>query len=145
MRSHSGVAGRMFEILAATSINIEMISTSEIKISGGGGGGAPRGGGGLYSVLLLDVILIVTAAVLAFGPWVERPLSLYLAAAAVLAGGVLACGAIAYQAAPHRPPSGVNKPSRVRVRLTRLLNPRPLPACRADFPVGSFPGPFPAG
>jgi aspartate kinase len=33
MRSHTGVAGRMFETLAANSINIEMISTSEIKIS----------------------------------------------------------------------------------------------------------------
>jgi aspartate kinase len=33
MKSHSGVAYRMFEALAANSINIEMISTSEIKIS----------------------------------------------------------------------------------------------------------------
>ena len=33
MRSHAGVAQRMFEILAAEGINILMISTSEIKIS----------------------------------------------------------------------------------------------------------------
>jgi len=33
MRSHSGVAARMFKALAAKKINIEMISTSEIKIS----------------------------------------------------------------------------------------------------------------
>jgi aspartate kinase len=33
MRSHSGVAGRMFEVLAQAGVNIEMISTSEIKIS----------------------------------------------------------------------------------------------------------------
>ena len=33
MRSHSGVAGKMFETLAREGINIEMISTSEIKIS----------------------------------------------------------------------------------------------------------------
>ena len=33
MRSHSGVAARMFETLATEGINIQMISTSEIKIS----------------------------------------------------------------------------------------------------------------
>lgn len=33
MRSHSGVASSMFQILANEGINIEMISTSEIKIS----------------------------------------------------------------------------------------------------------------
>jgi aspartate kinase len=33
MRSHSGVAARMFETLASEGINIGMISTSEIKIS----------------------------------------------------------------------------------------------------------------
>jgi aspartate kinase len=33
MRSHVGVASQMFEILAAEGINIQMISTSEIKIS----------------------------------------------------------------------------------------------------------------
>ena len=33
MKSHSGVAANMFEALAEKSINIEMISTSEIKIS----------------------------------------------------------------------------------------------------------------
>lgn len=33
MRSHSGVASRMFDALAREGINIEMISTSEIKIS----------------------------------------------------------------------------------------------------------------
>ena len=33
MRSHAGVASRMFEVLAEESINIQMISTSEIKIS----------------------------------------------------------------------------------------------------------------
>lgn len=33
MKSHSGVAAKMFEALAEKGINIEMISTSEIKIS----------------------------------------------------------------------------------------------------------------
>lgn len=33
MKSHSGVAGAMFEALAKNNINIEMISTSEIKIT----------------------------------------------------------------------------------------------------------------
>lgn len=33
MKSHSGVAFRMFDILATNKVNIEMISTSEIKIS----------------------------------------------------------------------------------------------------------------
>ena len=33
MRSHSGVAAKMFSTLAAEGINIELISTSEIKIS----------------------------------------------------------------------------------------------------------------
>jgi aspartate kinase len=33
MRTHAGVAAKMFEVLAAEGINIEMISTSEIKIS----------------------------------------------------------------------------------------------------------------
>ena len=33
MRSHTGVAGKMFKFLAENDINIEMISTSEIKIS----------------------------------------------------------------------------------------------------------------
>ena len=33
MRSHSGVAADMFEVLGRNRINIEMISTSEIKIS----------------------------------------------------------------------------------------------------------------
>jgi aspartate kinase len=33
MKSHSGVAGKMFEALAQAGINIDMISTSEIKIS----------------------------------------------------------------------------------------------------------------
>jgi aspartate kinase len=33
MRSHAGVALRMFELLAAEGINIQLISTSEIKIS----------------------------------------------------------------------------------------------------------------
>ncbi len=33
MRSHSGVAAKMFETLANEGVNIEMISTSEIKIS----------------------------------------------------------------------------------------------------------------
>jgi aspartate kinase len=33
MRSHSGIASKMFEVLAAEGINIKMISTSEIKIS----------------------------------------------------------------------------------------------------------------
>ncbi|MBP9903532.1 MAG: aspartate kinase [Verrucomicrobia bacterium] len=33
MRSHAGVASKMFQVLAKESINIRMISTSEIKIS----------------------------------------------------------------------------------------------------------------
>ena len=33
MRSHSGIAAKMFEAMAKERINIEMISTSEIKIS----------------------------------------------------------------------------------------------------------------
>jgi aspartate kinase len=33
MRSHAGVASQMFEVLAKKSINIQMISTSEIKVS----------------------------------------------------------------------------------------------------------------
>jgi aspartate kinase len=33
MRSHAGVAKRMFELLAGENVNIQMISTSEIKIS----------------------------------------------------------------------------------------------------------------
>jgi len=33
MRSHAGVAAKMFEVLAGEGINIQMISTSEIKIS----------------------------------------------------------------------------------------------------------------
>jgi aspartate kinase len=33
MKSHSGVAGKLFETLASEGVNIDMISTSEIKIS----------------------------------------------------------------------------------------------------------------
>ena len=33
MRNHAGVAARAFEVLASAGINIEMISTSEIKVS----------------------------------------------------------------------------------------------------------------
>ncbi|HKI73413.1 MAG TPA: ACT domain-containing protein, partial [Pseudomonadales bacterium] len=33
MRSHAGVASKMFKVLSRESINIQMISTSEIKIS----------------------------------------------------------------------------------------------------------------
>jgi len=33
MRSHAGVASKMFATLARENINIQMISTSEIKIS----------------------------------------------------------------------------------------------------------------
>ena len=33
MRSHAGVASKMFQVLADRSINIQMISTSEIKVS----------------------------------------------------------------------------------------------------------------
>ena len=33
MKSHTGVAGKMFEVLANEGIHIGMISTSEIKIS----------------------------------------------------------------------------------------------------------------
>ena len=33
MRSHSGVAARMFECLGRNEINIQLVSTSEIKIA----------------------------------------------------------------------------------------------------------------
>ena len=33
MRSHAGVATQMFEALAKENINIQLISTSEIKVS----------------------------------------------------------------------------------------------------------------
>lgn len=33
MRSHAGIASKMFKVLADEMINIKMISTSEIKIS----------------------------------------------------------------------------------------------------------------
>ncbi len=33
MRSHSGIASKMFQVMAAEGINIQMISTSEIKVS----------------------------------------------------------------------------------------------------------------
>jgi aspartate kinase len=33
MRSHAGVASKMFQALAADNINIQLITTSEIKIS----------------------------------------------------------------------------------------------------------------
>jgi aspartate kinase len=33
MRTHAGVAAQMFRVLAEESVNIEMIATSEIKIS----------------------------------------------------------------------------------------------------------------
>ena len=33
MRTHAGVASKMFEVLGAEGINVEMITTSEIKIS----------------------------------------------------------------------------------------------------------------
>lgn len=33
MRNHSGVAAKMFQVLSAEGINIQMISTSEIKVS----------------------------------------------------------------------------------------------------------------
>jgi len=33
MRSHHGIAAKMFQILAKNKVNIEMISTSEISIS----------------------------------------------------------------------------------------------------------------
>jgi aspartate kinase len=33
MRSHAGVAARMFEVMFNEGINLEMISTTEIKIS----------------------------------------------------------------------------------------------------------------
>jgi len=33
MKSHTGVAGKMFDVLAREGVNIGMISTSEIKIS----------------------------------------------------------------------------------------------------------------
>jgi aspartate kinase len=33
MRSHAGIASKMFKVLADDGINIQVISTSEIKIS----------------------------------------------------------------------------------------------------------------
>ncbi|MBI5810254.1 MAG: ACT domain-containing protein, partial [Deltaproteobacteria bacterium] len=33
MRSHAGIASKMFDVMAKEGINIQMISTSEIKIS----------------------------------------------------------------------------------------------------------------
>ena len=33
MKSHSGIAAKLFEVLSEQGINIDMISTSEIKIS----------------------------------------------------------------------------------------------------------------
>jgi aspartate kinase len=33
MRSHSGVASKLFQVLSQEGINIQMISTSEIKVS----------------------------------------------------------------------------------------------------------------
>ena len=33
MKDHAGVASRMFEVLAEEGINIQLISTSEIKVS----------------------------------------------------------------------------------------------------------------
>ncbi len=33
MRNHSGVAAKMFQVLSSEGINVEMISTSEIKVS----------------------------------------------------------------------------------------------------------------
>ena len=33
MRSHSGIASKMFQTLAQEGVNIQMISTSEIKVS----------------------------------------------------------------------------------------------------------------
>ena len=33
MRTHAGVAARMFDVLAKEGVNVQMISTSEIKIS----------------------------------------------------------------------------------------------------------------
>nr|WP_291317160.1 ACT domain-containing protein [Desulfuromonas sp.] len=33
MRSHSGVASKMFQTLSQEGVNIQMISTSEIKVS----------------------------------------------------------------------------------------------------------------
>ncbi|HYH98359.1 ACT domain-containing protein, partial [Hyalangium sp.] len=33
MRNHSGVAAKMFKVLAGAGVNVQMISTSEIKVS----------------------------------------------------------------------------------------------------------------
>ena len=33
MKDHAGVASRMFQVLAENGINIQLISTSEIKVS----------------------------------------------------------------------------------------------------------------
>jgi len=35
MRSHSGVAAKLFEALAEASVNVQLVSTSEIKIAVG--------------------------------------------------------------------------------------------------------------
>ena len=45
MKSHTGEAGKLFETLASTVVNIDMISTSEIKISA-----TLRAGGALWIV-----------------------------------------------------------------------------------------------
>ena len=70
MRTHAGVAAKMFQVLAQEGVNIEMISTSEIKISvvidgqvyRARGTGAARGihrktGEGMKDVLIYDTTL----------------------------------------------------------------------------------------
>jgi len=81
----------------------------------------PAGGRGIIvAVILLDVVLLTFAAVITFGPWISRPLSLYLAGVAILIGGLIACAPFLGRTHARRPPRGAPKPSNVRVRLTRL-------------------------
>ena len=66
MRSHAGVAAKMFETLASEGINIEMISTSEIKISVlielvEGRAGAPRCPSGLHRLVMARLSSVALA------------------------------------------------------------------------------------
>lgn len=81
----------------------------------------PVGSHGSYlGVILADLLLLAFAAAAAFGPWISRPLSLYLAGGAVLLGCAIACTPFLGAPKPRPPAGGAPKPSNVRVRLTRL-------------------------
>lgn len=69
-----------------------------------------------YVLLGLDLILLGAAGLLAFTDLVERPLSLILAAIAVLAGA--ACSVFAFLLRPSGPPRP--QESKVRVHLRRI-------------------------